>query len=111
MAVGLVMLGVSLAPLGCALSIPAQLLLLSVLGIASGLIITPALTGLGEVIDRGEDHAYGVAYALFNTAYAAGLALGPLAGGVLTDTLGFPVAMLGAACLPLAMGVRLAIHR
>ncbi|MFN0071742.1 MAG: MFS transporter [Chloroflexota bacterium] len=107
---GLVGLGAALMCIGYLPHISAQALLLAVMGIASGLAITPSLAGLAEVIDRGGDEAYGVAYALFNTAYAVGLVIGPLAGGVLTDALGFPRAMLIAGFFPLVLGLKYSLR-
>lgn len=110
---GLALLGGALAAIGQFPAVLPQAGLLLALGIANGLIITPALTGLADIIDDAGDTAYGVAYGLFNTAYAAGLVVGPLLGGVMSDALGFPLATLYAGVLPLGIAAWLALthHR
>jgi MFS transporter, DHA1 family, solute carrier family 18 (vesicular amine transporter), member 1/2 len=111
MMIGLVVLGAALMPIGFLPSLPAQALLMAVMGIANGLTITPSLTGLADVVERDADEAFGVAFALFNAAYGVGLVVGPPAGGLMTDLGGFPTAMLMAGSLPLLFGLIIIVRR
>jgi DHA1 family solute carrier family 18 vesicular amine transporter 1/2 len=58
------------------------------LGLGCAFLLSPTLPELAEVADLQGEAAYGAAYALSNTAYAVGMMLGPLVGGVLTARVG-----------------------
>jgi MFS family permease len=111
MMIGLAGLGAALMTIGFLPSLPAQAVLLGILGVANALTITPSLSGLAAVVDRRGDEAFGVAFALFNVAYAIGLVFGPPAGGVLTDVVGFPGAMLLCGIVPLVLGSVMFLRR
>ncbi len=72
---------------------------------AGSLILAPTLTLIGVVADAQQPPAYGAAYALYNLAYAAGLTVAPLLGGVATGALGFGgAALVGAVVLAVGGG-------
>jgi MFS family permease len=79
------------------------------LGIALAFLMAPSLPELADIADRISDSGYGLAYALFNISYAAGMMIGPLIGGVLTEQLGFfralVVVSVGLAAFAVVMGV------
>ncbi|HVV99927.1 MAG TPA: MFS transporter, partial [Planctomycetaceae bacterium] len=74
---------------------------LALLGTTCAFLLTPALPELADQLDRGGSQAYGVAYAIFNTAYAIGMLAGPLAGGAAAEAWGFlaTLAILGTLAL------------
>jgi DHA1 family solute carrier family 18 vesicular amine transporter 1/2 len=63
--------------------------------VAAGFILTPTTLLVGEIAEAQRPPAYGAAYALFNLAYAGGLAVAPLFAGVGTSAGGLP--LTGAA--------------
>jgi DHA1 family solute carrier family 18 vesicular amine transporter 1/2 len=99
MLTGTLALAGALMLIGYAESLPSQAIIAIMIGVSSGLAMTPSLTGLAAVADRTFGGAYGIAFGLFTTAYAVGLIGGPLLGGALTDALGFTTAMLAAGGL------------
>lgn len=56
--------------------------LLAVFAIAYGFVLVPALPELADIAQRHGGGAYAAVYGTFNIAYAVGMAVGPLAGGV-----------------------------
>jgi MFS family permease len=70
--------------------------------IAYGFLLTPALPEMAAVVDRRGGGAYASAYAVFNTAYAAGMMAGPVIGGALVSALGFGTALFVTGGLVLA---------
>jgi len=84
-----------------------------VVAVAAGFILTPTTVLVGEIAEAQQPPAYGAAYALFNLAYAGGLAIAPLVAGAGTSAwglpltgVGFAVLLLGASRLPLLAGER-----
>jgi len=76
-------------------------LAVSLVAVAAGLILTPTTVLVGEIAEARDPPTYGAAYALFNLAYAAGLAVAPLLAGAGTSAWGLPLtgALFGAALL------------
>ena len=70
------------------------------LGICLALVLIPALTVLGEVVDA-TGASYGMTYALFNIVYAGGMLLGPVEGGLISQGIGLTAAftVTGLLCL------------
>ena len=85
-------------------------LILALIGLASGLILTPALPLLAERVDLHGGGAYASVYAIFNLAYAVGMIAGPIIGGVLAQALGFAAA-LAVGSLLLLMNLPLLLRR
>jgi MFS family permease len=70
------------------------------LGICLALVLAPALTVLGGVVDA-TGASYGMTYALFNIVYAGGMLLGPAEGGLISQGFGLRAAftVTGLLCL------------
>jgi MFS family permease len=102
MALGLVLLAVSLPLLGwlpALLPVGAALLAVSV---AYGFALTPTLPELADAVDRRGGGGYGAAYAIFNVAYSVGMMAGPVLGGLLADAVGLSATLLLAGVAVLA---------
>jgi DHA1 family solute carrier family 18 vesicular amine transporter 1/2 len=67
---------------------------LFLLGIMLGLLMTPTLPELSDIVDRTGSTTYGAAYALYNFVYSLGLMIGPITGGLLTNSVGLLRALL-----------------
>ncbi|MBG9735201.1 MFS transporter [Paenibacillus alvei] len=88
MLIGLIGLAFTLPLIAFAGSVPLLMGAGCLIGAAIGFTLSPTLPTLGAIVDGDSSGGdYGVAYALFNMIHAAGMMLGPLAGGVLTDAL------------------------
>ena len=86
MAVGLGLMALSVP----ALSIPAHVavegVVMVVVGIAVGVALAPTLPELANAVNRLGGGSYASVYAIWNQFFAIGMAVGPLAGGLLRDT-------------------------
>lgn len=74
-------------------SLPWAFVAVALVGAAVGVTITPAMPALAELVDRLGATSYGVAYSLFNTAFAVGMAAGPILGTALIARLGLPLGL------------------
>ncbi|MCL6459676.1 MAG: MFS transporter [Gorillibacterium sp.] len=84
-----------------------QVSTLTFLGIGMGLLLTPTLPELALAAERSGARSYGTVYAVYNTAYSAGMMVGPLVAGFLADwfDLSFSYLVIGIlilAFLPLS---------
>jgi MFS family permease len=57
-------------------------------------MITPSLTYMAEATASAGSPSFGVAYGIYNVAWAVGLLVGPAAGGFLYERLGLTVLSL-----------------
>ena len=73
------------------------------------LVITPSLAYMAEATPRRGVGSFGVAYGLYNVAWAIGLLVGPAIGGFLFERIGFARLTLGWA--PVVVIIALAILR
>ncbi len=81
---------------------------MGVLGLSSALLLAPATTIISVQGFRASPPTLGGSFALYNLAYAAGLAVGPLLTGLGVQQAGFATAMvLSAAVLALLGGMAL----
>lgn len=94
---GLGLLSMSLPLLPPALLFPVM----AGIGLICGVLLAPTMPGLARRMENLGNPDYAVIYALFNLSFAAGLAAGPLLGGLLAEYLGGLPALLllGAAML------------
>jgi MFS transporter, DHA1 family, solute carrier family 18 (vesicular amine transporter), member 1/2 len=99
MALGLLALALVLPLLALPASLPAQAAVLALAGLASGLILAPALPALADEVDRLGGGAYASVYAILNIAYAVGMIAGPIAGGLSADAFGFAATLAAVALL------------
>jgi multidrug resistance protein len=92
--IGLVATAVVL-PLVCGPgSLPGEIAVLVLLGIACAFLLAPTLPELADAADRCGHVPYGSAYSLFSAAYAVGMLLGPVLGGLATAGLGLAPALV-----------------
>lgn len=63
------------------------------LGSTASFIMSPCSPAVAEQVERLGSQSFASAFSILNLAYSVGLMVGPLAGGVLVQTLGLPVAM------------------
>ncbi len=70
---------------------------LAVLGMSAAGVLTPTLTMIADIAERDDPPAYGTLYALYNLAYASGLAAAPFLAGLLNQAADFTTATLTAA--------------
>jgi MFS transporter, DHA1 family, solute carrier family 18 (vesicular amine transporter), member 1/2 len=86
---GLVAMGLVLPVLGLMSSFgsAATLYLVNVVPIA--MVVTPSLTYMAEATSMAGVGSFGVAYGLYNFAWALGLLIGPSVGGAMYERLGF----------------------
>lgn len=74
------------------------------LGVSSALLLAPATTMIGEQGFRSTPPTLGGSYSLYNLAYAAGLAGGPLFTGFAVQQAGFTAAMIVTAIVLAVFG-------
>lgn len=77
---------------------------MGLLGVSSALLLAPATTLISEQGFRSSPPTLGGSFALYNFAYAGGLALGPLLAGFGVQRTGFAATMTFGAVLFLAVG-------
>jgi len=70
---------------------------MAVIGMGAAALLTPTLTMIADIAERDRPPAYGTLYALYNLAYATGLAAAPLLAGLLDQATDFTTATLVAA--------------
>jgi MFS family permease len=83
--------------------------LLAMLGLGLTLALTPIMAEIAYVVDTkekkhppgffGKNGAYASAYSLFNMAWAAGTMIGPLLGGLVNSSKGWPTMTLILGCV------------
>ncbi len=89
-----------------AVSMPSLVLTISVfalLGITLGFALTPMLPLMSDLFK--ESASRGLAYGIYNTLFSLGLAIGPLAGGLLIAGFTFRLTVLGHAILLAVLGI------
>jgi DHA1 family multidrug resistance protein-like MFS transporter len=92
--------------IACSVSMPSLLLtalVFSLLGITMCFAMTPMLPLMSDLFNAGGSR--GLVYGIYNTIFSLGLALGPLAGGLLIAGFTFRLTVLGYAVLLLASGI------
>jgi DHA1 family multidrug resistance protein-like MFS transporter len=92
--------------IACSVSMPSLLLtalVFSLLGVTMCFALTPMLPLMSDLFNAGGSR--GLVYGIYNTIFSLGLALGPLAGGLLIAGFTFRLTVLGYAVLLLATGV------
>jgi DHA1 family solute carrier family 18 vesicular amine transporter 1/2 len=63
------------------------------LGSTASFIMSPCSPAVADRVERYGSQSFGSAFSILNFAYAVGMMVGPLLGGVLVQTLGLPVAL------------------
>jgi len=77
--------------------------------VAIAIVATPSLAYMAEAISSGGIRSFGVAYGVYNFAWALGLLVGPGTGGFLYERLGLRV--LSIAWAPLALAAAFVVAR
>ena len=67
---------------------------MALVGVLGSLLLSPISPGLADAVESSGSRAYGSAFALLNLSYAAGMMLGPVAGGVLVPVVGLRTALV-----------------
>jgi MFS family permease len=93
--IGLTVTAAWMPMLTMAASFQTALALIVVQWVAIALIITPSLAYMAETTAGAGSEAYGVGYGVYNTAWGAGLLVGPALGGWLFERFGFQTLTLG----------------
>lgn len=107
-AVGLLAAACFFAGLAFAPDVAVVLALLAATGCALSLVLIPApelLTSSGQRLAGVRGAAYGAIYALYNSAYALGILIGPLTTGIAVIVLGVSQSFLLLAIIPAASAV------
>jgi DHA1 family solute carrier family 18 vesicular amine transporter 1/2 len=72
---------------------------------AVAIVVTPSLAYMAEATSAAGAGSFGVAYGLYNFAWAMGLLAGPATGGFLYERMGFQRLVLAWAPLAIAITV------
>jgi MFS family permease len=88
-AVGFLLSGLAAAPMSIAGVI--------IVGLGAQLVLAPTLVLISVLAEHTRPPAYGAAFALYNLAYTAGLAIAPLAAGIVARTINVSTATIVAA--------------
>lgn len=89
MMLGLLAIAAVLPLLGLSRSFESAVCLYIAQAVAVSLVVTPSLAFMAEAISSVGVRSFGVAYGIYNFAWAIGLLAGPAAGGFLYERLGF----------------------
>lgn len=91
--------------LGQAETFGEALALYLLLAAALSMVVTPSLSFMAEAGARAGAASFGVSYGLYNFAWGCGLLVGPAAGGVLYQRVGFGRTLIVWPLLTLASGL------
>ncbi len=101
--VGLVANGCALPFLGFIDSFPSAIGLFILNTLAVAIVITPSLAYMAEATSATGVGSFGVAFGLYNFAWAVGLLIGPAIGGFLYERIGFERLVLAWAPIAITM--------
>lgn len=90
--IGIIMAAIVLPLNAFPTSIWMQVVTLAMLGIALGMVLTPALPKLADISQEAGATSQGLIYAVYNTAYSFGMMAGPVIASMLTDGFGLILA-------------------
>jgi len=91
---GLVATGLVLPVFGLIYSFQSGLVLYGLGAIPVSMVVTPSLAYMAEATSMAGTRSFGVAYGLYNVAWALGLLVGPAFGGFVFERLGFQTLLL-----------------
>jgi multidrug resistance protein len=105
MTTGLVGIALLLPILSRAWSFESAILLNALFTVAIAMMVTPSLAYMAEATAAAGVQSFGVAYGVYNFAWALGLLIGPAIGGAAYERAGFTVLTVSwaAALLPLTL--------
>jgi MFS family permease len=87
--IGLAAVGGTLPLLAMIWSFHSALAAYPIVAIAIAMLVTPSLTYMADAVSTTGERSFGVAYGIYNFAWALGLLVGPALGGVLFERMGF----------------------
>jgi MFS family permease len=108
MIVGMLAIGGVLPFLSLSGSFTSAAALYMAQAVAVALVVTPSLAFMAEAISRVGIGSFGVAYGVYNFAWALGLLVGPAAGGFLYEEIGFARLTFAWAPAEIAMTILVA---
>ncbi|MDR1989766.1 MAG: MFS transporter [Acidobacteriaceae bacterium] len=94
---GLLAVSLSLPLLTFIHSFTSALLIQPIVACAIAVLVTPSLSYMAEAMQSVGSDSFGVAYGIYNGAWALGILVGPSLGGVLYERVGFSALILGWA--------------
>lgn len=97
--IGLIMVSISLPLTVLPDKIWIQVLAMGLLGTSMALVLTPSLPELANVSEQSGVNAYGLTFAIYNTAYSIGMMIGPMISSTLTDVFGLKLAYTAVGCI------------
>lgn len=106
--IGLAAVSVSLPVLTLIDSFTSALVLYPIVAFAIAALVTPSLAYMADAIASTGSESFGVAYGVYNVAWALGIVIGPAIGGFLYERLGFSVLALSWCAGSMAITVLLA---
>ena len=111
MLAGLVGIGLLLPPLSLISSFFSAMIAWAAFTVPVVMMVTPSLAYMAEATSAAGVQSFGVAYGVYNVAWALGLLVGPSVGGAMYERAGFTALMLAAAAALLPLTVLLARAR
>ncbi len=107
MLTGLTGIALLLPPLAAIVGLRSAIALNAAFTVAVAVMVTPSLAYMADAMTRAGVRSYGMAYGVYNVAWALGLLLGPAIGGAAYERVGFRalvwfwavVVLLGTASL------------
>ncbi|GAA0338649.1 MFS transporter [Oceanobacillus oncorhynchi subsp. oncorhynchi] len=99
--IGLAITAVSLALVVMPTTMWLQVAALALIGISMGTVLAPTLPELADIAEQSQTQAYGVTFAIYNTAYSVGMMLGPISSGAASDIFGLQSSYLAIAVMVL----------
>ncbi|MFD1413590.1 MFS transporter [Oceanobacillus jeddahense] len=97
--IGLAITAVSLALVVMPTTMWLQVAALALIGISMGTVLAPTLPELADIAEQSQTQAYGVTFAIYNTAYSIGMMVGPMISGAAADIFGLSLSYLAIAAI------------
>jgi DHA1 family solute carrier family 18 vesicular amine transporter 1/2 len=108
---GLVGMSVTLPLMSLTGSFETAAILYTVQAVAIAMVVTPSLAYMAEAMTSAGSESFGMAYGVYNFAWALGLLVGPAIGGFLYERLSFALLTIAWAPVGIAAAVTLARAR
>lgn len=99
--IGLAITAVSLVLVVLPTNLWLQIAALACIGVSMGTVLAPTLPELADIAQESQTQAYGVTFAIYNTAYSAGMMIGPMISGAATDIFGLQLSYLAIGLIVL----------
>lgn len=94
---GLAAIGATLPVLAAATDLSSAMMLYGLSVVAISMMVAPSLAYMADAVSAAGSHSFGVAYGLYNCAWALGLLAGPSLGALIYDRAGFSALLFGWA--------------